>query len=116
MNEANSIFLQNILISSCIFKHVHEKNNQIDKNILENLNLMPTLDRQDRGDMIMTYNILNQRVEMDARFMKINTESRTRGHTKTLKIRLSKIAIRMNLLTNIITKRWNGLKPRNHQF
>ena len=41
---------------------------------------MLTLDRQDRDDMIMTYNILNHRIEMDARFMKMNTESRTRGH------------------------------------
>ena len=32
--------------------------------------------------VIMTYNIINHRVEMDARFMKMNTESRTRGHTK----------------------------------
>ena len=45
---------------------------------LSTLNLMPTLDRRDRGDMIMTYNILNHRVEMDARFMKMNTESKTR--------------------------------------
>ena len=48
---------------------------------LSTLNLMSTLDRWDRGDMIMTYNIINHRVEMDARFMKMNTESRTRGHT-----------------------------------
>ena len=53
---------------------------------LSTLNLMFTLDSGDRGDMIMTYNILNHRVEMDARFMKINTESRTRGLTKKLKI------------------------------
>mgnify|MGYP003401785535 FL=1 len=52
---------------------------------LSTLNLMSTLDRRDRGDMIMTYNIINHRVEMDARFMKMNTESRTRGHTMKLK-------------------------------
>ena len=52
---------------------------------LSTLNLMSTLDRRDRGDMIMTYNILNHRVEMDARFMKMNTEIRTRGHTINLK-------------------------------
>ena len=50
------------------------------------LNLMSTLDRQERGDMIMTYNILNHMVEMDARFMKMNTEIRTRGHNMKLKI------------------------------
>ena len=38
---------------------------------------MLTLDRRDTGDMIMAYNILNYRVEMDATFMKMNTESRT---------------------------------------
>ena len=40
------------------------------------LNLMSTLDRQDRGNMIMTYNILNHRVEMNARFMKMENEYR----------------------------------------
>ena len=73
------------------------------------LNLMSTLDRRDRGDMIMTYNIINHRVEMDARFMKMNTESRTRGHTMKLKISRSKIEIRRNFFTNRIKKRWNGL-------
>jgi len=46
----------------------------------------------------MTYNILKHRVEMDARFMKMNTESRTRGHTMKLKISRSKIEIRRNFL------------------
>ena len=50
--------------------------------------------RQNRGDMIMAYNILNLKVEMDARFMKINPESRTRGYTKKLTISQSKIEIR----------------------
>ena len=71
---------------------------------------MSTLDRRDRGDMIMTYNIINHRVEMDARFMKMNTESRTRGHTMKLKISRSKIEIRRNFFTNRIKKRWNGLR------
>ena len=70
---------------------------------------MSTLDRRDRGDMIMTYNIINHKVEMDARFMKMNTESRTRGHTMKLKISRSKIEIRRNFFTNRIKKRWNGL-------
>jgi len=76
---------------------------------LSTLNLMSTLDRRDRGDMIMTYNIINHRVEMDARFMKMDTESRTRGHTMKLKISRSKIEIRRNFFTNRIKKRWNGL-------
>ena len=63
----------------------------------------------DRGDMNMTYNILNHRVKMDARFMKMNTESRTRGHTKKLKISQSIIEIRRNIFTYRIVKRWNGL-------
>ena len=57
----------------------------------------------------MTYNIINHRVEMDARFMKMNTESRTRGHTMKLKISRSKIEIRKKNFTNRIKKRWNGL-------
>ena len=76
---------------------------------LSTLNLMSTLDRRDRGDMIMTYNIINHRVEMDARFMKMNIESRKRGHTMKLKISRSKIEIGRNFFTNIIKKRWNGL-------
>ena len=71
------------------------------------LNLMSTVDRQDRGDMIMTYNILNHTVEMDARFMKMNTESRTRVHTKKFKISRSQIEIR-HFSTNRIKKIWNG--------
>ena len=76
---------------------------------LSSLNLMSTLDRRDRGDMIMTYNIINHRVEMDSRFMKMDTESRTRGHTMKLKISRSKIEIRRIFFTNRIKKRWNGL-------
>ena len=57
----------------------------------------------------MTYNILNHRVEMDHRFMKVNTENRTRGHTKKLKISRSKIEIRRNFFTKRMMKRWNGL-------
>ena len=73
------------------------------------LNLMSTLDRRDRGDMIMIYNIINDRVEMDARFMKMNKESRTRGYNMKLTISRSKIEIRRNFFTNRIKKRWNGL-------
>jgi len=73
------------------------------------LNLMSTLDRWDRGDMIMTCNILNHRVEMDAKFTKMNIESRTRGHTMKLKLIRSKIKIRRNFSTNRIKKRCYGL-------
>ena len=49
---------------------------------------MLTLDRPDRGDMIMPYNIINHRDEMDARFMKMNTESRTkRDNMKRTKLK-----------------------------
>ena len=70
---------------------------------------MSTLEKRDRGDMIMTYNIINDMIEMDARFMKMNTESRTRGHNMKLKITRSKIEIRRIFFTNRIKKRWNGL-------
>ena len=46
---------------------------------------------------------------MDARFMKMNTESRTRGYTKKLKISRSKIKIKGNIVTDRITNRWNSL-------
>ena len=52
---------------------------------------MSTLDGRDRGDMIKTYIIINHRVEMDARFMKMNTESRTRVHNMKLKIAETKL-------------------------
>ena len=71
---------------------------------LSTLYLMSTLDRRDRGDRIRTYNIINHRVEMDARFMKMNTESRTRGHTMKLTISRSKIEIRRKFFTNTIKK------------
>ena len=51
----------------------------------------------------MTYNILNHRVEMDARFMKMNTERRTRGHIK--KLQISRSQIEKNFFTNRIMKR-----------
>ena len=57
----------------------------------------------------MTCSILNHGVEIDARFMKMNTESRTRRHTMKLKISQPKIEIRRNFFTNRIKKRWNGL-------
>ena len=76
---------------------------------LSTLNLMSTLNRWDRGERIMTYNILNHRVAMDARFMKMNTKSRASGHTKKLKISRSQIEIRRHFFTNRIMKRWNGL-------
>ena len=71
---------------------------------------MSTLDRQERDDMIMTYNILNHRVAMNARFMTMNTVRRTRGYTKKLRISWSQIEIRRNR----ITKRWNGLSQVLH--
>ena len=70
---------------------------------------MSTLDKRDRGDMIMIYNIINHRVEMDARFMKMDIESRTKGHTMKLKISRSETEIRRNVFSNKITKSWNGL-------
>ena len=45
--------------------------------------------------------------------MKMNTESRTRGHTMKLKISRSQIEIRRNFFTNRIKKRWTGLSQEN---
>ena len=84
-----------------------EKSNKSYKKRLSTLIVMPLIDTQNIADMIMTYNILNHMIKIDARFM--NTESRTRGHTKKLKISRSKIEITRNFFTNRITKRWNGL-------
>ena len=74
------------------------------KERLSTLNLMSILDRRDRGDMIMTCNIINHKVEMDTRFMKMNKESRTRGYNMKLTISRSKIEIRRNFFTNRIKK------------
>ena len=57
-------------------KLARNKKHKSYKERLSTLNVMSTLDRRDIGDMIVTYNIINHRVEMDARFMKMNTESR----------------------------------------
>ena len=69
---------------------------------------MSTLDNPYRSDMIIAYNIQNHRVEMDTRFMKMNTESRPRGHIKKLKISRTKILIKRNFFINRM-KGWNGL-------
>ena len=71
---------------------------------LSTLNLMLALDRRDKGDTIITYNILDHSVEIDVRFMKMNTESRRRGNFKKLKISRSHIEIKRNFLTSRITK------------
>ena len=71
--------------------------------------MISELDRQDKGDGIMTYSILNHRVEMDPRFMKMNTESRIRGHNMKLKISQSKIEITRHFFTNRIKVIWTGL-------
>ena len=52
---------------------------------------MSTLDRRERANKIMTYNILNHRAEMDDKFMKMNKDSRTAGRIKKLKISQSKL-------------------------
>ena len=57
----------------------------------------------------MTFKIINHRIEMDTRFMKMNTGSRARGHNMKLKISRSKIEKRRNFFTNGIKKRRNGL-------
>ena len=50
--------------------------------------LMSTLDRWERGDVVMSYKILNHSAVMDARFMKMNTESRTRVHTQSIMLHI----------------------------
>ena len=72
---------------------------------------MSTLDRRDRGDMIITFKILKHMVEMDTRFIKMNTESWTRKRTMKIKISRSKIEIRKENKDNMELS-----KSRNHQF
>ena len=72
---------------------------------LSTLNLMLTLDRRGRGDMIMIYNILNQRAEMDARFMKMNQRTYQEIQSK----RIQNLNKKSFFFTKRITKRWNGL-------
>ena len=79
---------------------------------LKYLNLMTTQERRDRGDSIMTYNILSNNIDMGTFKLEDSNEHRTRGHTRKLAVIRSRTEIRRNFFTNRIVNRWNALGQR----
>ncbi len=66
-------------------------------------------ERRDRGDMIMTYNIVNNFVELGRDLLKFNLQGRTRGHKLKLEISRSRLEIRKNFFTKRVVSKWNSL-------
>jgi len=77
---------------------------------LRYLNLMTTQERRDRGDSIMTYNILNNNLDLGKYKLVMSKEQRTRGHSLKLEVSRSRTEIRRNFFTNRIVNRWNKLR------
>ena len=77
------------------------------------LGLYPLKDRRQRGDMIMVYNILNGRVNMDSEkichFMK--GSQITRSHNYQLQGNICRTEMRKNAFSQRIILPWNQLDP-----
>jgi Reverse transcriptase (RNA-dependent DNA polymerase)/Endonuclease-reverse transcriptase len=85
-----------------------KKDSQEDR--LRKLDLMSMDVRRDRGDMILTYKILHKKVDLGRNILRLNRDSRTRGHSLKLSKRQSRLNIRKNFFVNRIVDRWNGLQ------
>jgi len=79
---------------------------------LKYLNLMTTEERRIRGDIILTYNIINKNIEMGNFNLEMSKERRTRGHTKEMPVTRTRTEIRGNFFTNRIVQGWNKLKQK----
>ena len=74
---------------------------------LHKLNLMSTETRRERGDQIMCYKILNNKVTVDEHVLINATETRTRGHS----MKLTKTTMASEIRTNFfVVNKWNGLR------
>ena len=76
---------------------------------LQELNLMSTETRRRRGDMIMTYKMLNHKVDVNPASLKLTKERRTRGHCMKLEKTFSKLEIRKNYFYPRVVNDWNEL-------
>ena len=77
---------------------------------LHKLNLMSTETRRERGDQIMCYKILNNKVTVDEHVLIKATETRTRGHSMKLTKTTMASEIRTNFFSNRVVNKWNGLR------
>ena len=91
-------------------KLVKKIKNRTYEDRLRYLNLMTTQERRDRGDIIMTYNILNKNIDTGNYRLDMSKEKRTRGHSLKLAVTRSRTEIRRNFFTNRIVNRWNKLE------
>ena len=77
---------------------------------LHKLNLMSTETRRERGDQIMCYKILNNKVTVDEHVLIKATETRTRGHSMKLTKTTMASEIRLNFFSNRVVNKWKGLR------
>lgn len=84
------------------------RNKKYPERLLE-LHLMPTEYRRNSGDMIATYKIMNGQLRVTSSLLEINKDSRTRGHSKKLKIKRTRTESRRNFFTRRVCSKWNDL-------
>ena len=74
---------------------------------------LPTLvHRRKRGDMIDVYKYVNGLYTVQEMPFKMSTEDRTRGHSRKLEKKYSRLDIRKYFFSNRVVELWNGL-PEN---
>ena len=91
-------------------KMVRELKDNCYEERLHKLNLMSTETRRERGDQIMYYKILNNKVTVDEHVLMKATETRTRGHSMKLSKTTMASEIRKNSFSNRVVNKWNGLR------
>jgi hypothetical protein len=79
---------------------------------LKQLNLMSTETRRQRGDMIMTYKIMTNKVNIDKNVLLKSNETRTRGHTMKLCKTTMLSDTRINFFSNRVVNKWNDLSQK----
>lgn len=76
---------------------------------MEELSLMSTETRRRRGDMILMYKMLNNKLDIVPSSLRLKQDDRTRGHSLQLKKTHSRLDIRKNYFYNRVINEWNGL-------
>ena len=77
---------------------------------LQELNLMTTEYRRERGDMITVHKILTQQIDIGKNLIVPSISTRTRGHSKKLIKARPRLDIRKNFFTHRVVNNWNDLK------
>ena len=91
-------------------KMVRELKDNCYEERLHKLDLMSTETRRERGDQIMCYKILNNKVTVDEHVLIKATETRTRGHSMKLAKTTMASEIRKNFFSNRVVNKWNDLR------